>query len=49
MAATTSDAEVDVKEFIIQNKALNTIRETNSDLALFRRWCQSVGEDKLLI
>ena len=41
--------EVDIREFIIQNKAPNTIRKTKSDLALFKRWCKSVGEDKEVV
>ena len=38
--------EVDIKDFIIQNKAPNTIKKTKSDLSLFKRWCKSVGEEK---
>ena len=41
--------EVDIREFIIQNKAPNNIRKTKSDLALFKRWCKSVGEDKEVV
>ena len=36
--------EEDVTVFILKNKATNTITKTASNMRIWKRWCESVGE-----
>ena len=38
----------DLLDFVKQNKASNTIRKTRSNLNVWLRWCNSVGERRNL-
>ena len=38
----------DLLDFVKQNKASNTIRKTHSNLNVWLRWCDSVGERRNL-
>ena len=38
--------ENEVKAFVDRNKAVNTVRKTRSDISIWCKWCNSVGENR---
>ena len=40
--------ENEVKAFVDRNKAVNTVRKTRSDISIWCKWCNSVGENREL-
>jgi len=47
-AATHTLDDRSLKEFIQQNRAKNTVNKTRSDLNVWKRWCNSVQEQREL-
>ena len=47
-AATHTLDDHSLKEFIQQNRARNTVNKTRSDLNVWKRWCNSVQEQREL-
>ena len=39
----------EIQEFVQANKAKNTVKKTQSDLRMWLRWCESVGEKRSIL